>query len=262
MPFVTHKNSSVHYSDQGKGRTVVFIHGFLENLSMWDDFVAALSKNYRVVCVDLLGHGLTPSIGYVHTMDEMAEAVKSVLNHLKLRKYTLVGHSMGGYVALAFAEYYPDHVASLCLFYSSAKEDTPDKKALRLRAIEAVKLNHKSFVRLTIPSLFRPKNRKIYRNKINTLIEQAQKMSVQGIVAALDGMRERPDREALLHFGPYPVLIICGKRDERLPMEYMKSQLAAPNVVDRLITENGHMGHIEDTQVCIETIDQFLHDTL
>jgi pimeloyl-ACP methyl ester carboxylesterase len=87
-------------------------------------------------------------------------------------------------------------------------------------------------------------------------------MTVQGVIAALAGMRERPDREALLHFGPYKVLIICGKRDDRLPMEMMESQLAAPNVVDRLITENGHMGHIEDTEVCIETLAHFLHETL
>lgn len=100
---IYYKNTAVHFSDYGKGTAVVLLHGFLENQTMWDDTVAVLSKKYRVITIDLLGHGLTENLGYIHTMEQMAEAVREVLVHLKVRKSFFVGHSMGGYVALAFA---------------------------------------------------------------------------------------------------------------------------------------------------------------
>ena len=258
MPFCQYKNLDVHYTDVGKGPAVVLIHGFLENLTMWDDYAEALSKHYRVLRIDLLGHGKTPNLGYVHTMEEMADTVKTVLDHLKLRKYVVIGHSMGGYVALAFAEAYPDNLRGLCLFYSTAKEDAPEKKDMRLRAIEAVKHNHKTYVRAMIPSLFAAENQTKYREKIDELIDQALVMTPQGIVAALAGMRERKDREALLHFGPYPVCIINGKQDSRIPTEELESQLAAPNVHYHLETPYGHMGQIENRQECLQYLENFI----
>ena len=258
MPFCQYKHVDVHYTDSGKGPAVVLVHGFLENLTMWDDYTAALSKHYRVIRVDLLGHGQTPNLGYVHSMEEMADAVKAVLDHLKLRKYTLIGHSMGGYVSLAFAEGYPDNLRGLCLFYSTAKEDAPEKKEMRLRAIEAVKHNYKTYIRAMIPSLFAEENQAKYRDRIDDLIHQALEMTPQGIVAALAGMRERKDREALLHFGPYPVCIINGKQDSRIPAEELESQLAAPNVNYHLETPYGHMGHIEDEQKCLQYLENFI----
>jgi pimeloyl-ACP methyl ester carboxylesterase len=252
MPFCQYKHLNVHYTEAGKGPALVLLHGFLENLRMWDEFIKALQSHYRVVCIDLPGHGLTPNFGYVHTMEDMAHAVKAVLDHLRLRKYALIGHSMGGYVALAFAEFHPDNLRLLGLFYSTAAADSEEQKANRLRAIEAVKHNARTFVRATIPSLFRPKSRKLHKDKINRVKDEALKMNPQGIIAALAGMRERQEREALLHFGPYPVMMVSGKRDPRIPIGSMESQLNAPNTKFKLITPNGHMGHIEDTEACIE----------
>ncbi len=258
MPFCQYKHLNIHFTDQGKGPAVVLLHGFLENLHMWDDFVDELKTRYRVVCIDLLGHGFTPNFGYVHTMEDMAHAVKAVLDHLRLRKYALIGHSMGGYVALAFAEFYPDNLRLLGLFYSTATADTKEQKTNRLRAIDAVKHNEKTFVRTTIPALFRPKSRKLYKDKVEWVKEEALKMTPQGIIAALEGMRERQEREALLHFGPYPVMIISGKHDPRIPLEIMNEQMSAPNVKFKLITENGHMGHIEDREACLDFIKKVL----
>jgi pimeloyl-ACP methyl ester carboxylesterase len=258
MPFCQYKHLNIHFTDQGKGPAVVLLHGFLENLNMWDDFVVELKSRFRVVCIDLLGHGLTPSFGYIHTMEDMGHAVKAVLDHLRLRKYALIGHSMGGYVGLAFAEFYPDNLRLLSLFYSTAAADSEEQKANRLRAIEAVKHNEKTFVRTTIPSLFRPKSRKLYKNKIDWVKEEALKMTPQGIIAALEGMRERQEREALLHFGPYPIMVVSGKHDPRIPLEKMKDQMAAPNVKFKLVTENGHMGHIEDRDACLVFFQEVL----
>lgn len=253
-----YKNINLNFTDTGKGHAVVLLHGFLENLSMWNAYSAHLSKKYRVVCVDLLGHGATENLGYLHTMEDMAEAVLAVLHHLKLRKYSVIGHSMGGYVALALGERIPDNIAGLGLFFSTSLPDSPEKKEQRLRGIELVKQNQDKFVSGTIPALFRPKSRELFKTAVQALIDDAKTMSKQGIIAAISGMRIRPDREALLHFGPYKMLIICGKRDAAIPFETMQNQLKAQNVVHTLVTENGHMGHIEDAEICLEAIEKFL----
>ena len=113
-------------------------------------------KGRRAICIDLPGHGQSDCIGYIHTMEEMAEAVFAVVKHLRLRKISIVGHSMGGYVALALAEREPDMLRSLTLYHSTASADSMWKKQDRKRAIELIKKNHKSFIRASIPLLFRP----------------------------------------------------------------------------------------------------------
>src|SRR6218665_1340441 len=92
------KNTKISYSDIGKGTAVVLLHGFLENQTMWQDFVPELSKKYRVITIDLLGHGETECLGYVHNMEDNAGMVQAVLSELRLRKSIFIGHSMGGYV--------------------------------------------------------------------------------------------------------------------------------------------------------------------
>ena len=105
--FILHKNTKVYFTSQGTGTAVVLLHGFLENSSMWNEISKELSKKNRIICIDLLGHGASESHGYIHTMEDQAEMVKAVLDYLQLRKYILIGHSMGGYVALALAQLYP-----------------------------------------------------------------------------------------------------------------------------------------------------------
>ena len=107
MNQIFYKNTKISYSDIGKGTTIVLLHGFLENKNMWQKFVTDLSPKYRVITIDLLGHGESECLGYVHSMEDNADVVHAVLSELRIRKAIFVGHSMGGYVALAFAELYP-----------------------------------------------------------------------------------------------------------------------------------------------------------
>ncbi len=100
---IQYKETTIFYTDIGKGNTIVLLHGFLENSTMWQRFIPELSKRNRVVCIDLLGHGQTDCLGYIHSMEDMADAVAEVLNHLKIRRSIFIGHSMGGYVAWVFA---------------------------------------------------------------------------------------------------------------------------------------------------------------
>ncbi len=253
----SYRDVNFTYKDKGKGPVVIFLHGFLENQSMWTGLVESLPKSYRKITIDLPGHGDSGNLGYIHTMEEMAEVVKALFDHLKLKKAFLAGHSMGGYVGLAFAEKHPELVRGIILMNSSARADSDSKKKDRSRAIKVVKQNHKSFIRTAIPLLFRPKNRRTMREVVNVVKAEALKTSQQGVIAALEGMKVRPDREVLLHFAPYPFLFIAGKNDPVFPFEVLQDQLEAHRVT-ACITENGHMAHLEDEETVVKAIKEFL----
>ena len=188
-----YKGINIFYTDKGKGKVIVLLHGFLENSTIWKNFIPSLVKTNRVISIDLLGHGKTGCLGYVHTMELMAEAVLAVLKHLKIKQSIFIAHSMGGYVALAFAKKYPEAILGLCLVNSTSKKDSPERKRNRDRAIIAVKQNYKSFVRIAITNLFRPKNRVLFSEQIRDIKNEALKTPLQGIVAALEGMKIRSD---------------------------------------------------------------------
>ncbi len=260
MPFIPFKNGRIRYSDSGSGRAVVLLHGFLENRTMWSDFTPELSKGKRVVAIDLPGHGDSDCFGYIHSMELMAEAVMAVLDELKLRKVVLVGHSMGGYVALALAEINPDRIKGLCLFFSTAHADSPDRKAGRGQSIKLVKYNHKSFIRKAVPLLFRAKNRKLHRDAVNAVKKEALKTPKQGVIAALEGMKLRPDREVVLRFCPYPVHFVIGKYDPVLPYESLLAQAdASEQATTTFLKECGHMGFIEAREESLKALKKFIN---
>ena len=247
MKQILYKNTKISYSDTGKGSAIVLLHGFLENQTMWQDLVPELSKKHRVITIDLLGHGESGCVGYVHSMEDNAEAVHSVLSKLRIRKAIFVGHSMGGYVALAFAELYPAVVKGLVLLNSTSKADSEERKANRDRAIKAVKKDYIGFVRLSIANLFNPDNRERLVDEIEKTRSEALKTPLQGIVASLEGMKIRKDREVLLHLTPYPKMLILGKKDLVLIYETTLEQIE--NTVVKLVTfPDGHMSHIENQE--------------
>jgi len=247
MNQILHKNTKISYDDRGKGNAIVLLHGFLENQTMWQDLVPELSKKYRVITIDLLGHGETECLGYVHSMEDNAEAVQAVLSKLRIRKAVFVGHSMGGYVALALAELYPASVKGLVLQNSTSKADSEERKVNRDRAIKAVKKDYIGFVRLSIANLFNPDNRERLINEIENVRTASLKTPLQGIVASLEGMKIRKDRETLLRSANYHVLLILGKKDPVLNYEDNLKQIE--NTSAKLVTfPDGHMSHIENRE--------------
>ena len=258
MKTTTYKNTKISYTEQGKGTAVVLLHGFLENKSMWTDYVVAISKKNRVITIDLLGHGETECLGYVHSMEDNTEVVMSVLQHLKIRKAVFIGHSMGGYVALAFAELYPENVKGIVLLNSTSRADSDERKCNRDRAIKAVKQNYTAFVRMSIANLFSEKNRTILVDEIENVKTEALKTPLQGIVATLEGMKIRKDREVILHFATYPILLILGKQDPVLIYDENVSQIE--NTTVKLHTFNdGHMSHIENREELLLVLLEFLN---
>jgi pimeloyl-ACP methyl ester carboxylesterase len=252
------KYAVVRYSDKGKGRTIVLLHGFLESLEIFNELSDELSKQFRVITIDLPGHGGSECIGYVHSMEMMAECVKAVMEHLNLRKYIIVGHSMGGYVALAYAEKYPDNLAGLCLLHSTAWGDTPEKKMDRERAIQLVKKNHVRYSRALVKKLYAPANRKLLKEEITFQKKIAARTNKQSIIAALEGMKERVNRELVLRFAPFPVLFIIGKQDSVIPWETMLQQAESPQRSRMLLLENaGHMGFFEAKKETLEHLGLF-----
>ena len=254
---LNYKNINIHYTEIGKGKAIVLLHGFLENSSMWNEISAELSKKYRVICIDLLGHGETENLGYIHTMEMQAELVKAVLNHLNLRKYILIGHSMGGYVALAFAKLFPKNVKGISLMNSTALPDTQEKKINRDRAIFAVKKNHKTFIRIAIPLLFSEKNRTTFVSEITQVTNEALKISPQGIIAALEGMKIRENLTTIYTNTNFPIQLIIGKQDPALAYETLISQVENTSV-DIIEFPDGHMSHFENTNTLILAFQNFI----
>jgi pimeloyl-ACP methyl ester carboxylesterase len=244
---IQHKNTTIFYTDSGKGTAIVLLHGFLENQKMWDAFVPKFSKKNRVITIDLLGHGATECMGYVHTMEDNADAVHAVLTQLRIRKSIFVGHSMGGYVALAFAELFPESVKGLVLLNSTSRADSEERKVNRDRAIKAVKQSYVNFISLSIANLFSEENRDRLINEIEIVKKEALQTPLQGIVASLEGMKIRIDREILLHLTPYPKMLILGEKDPVLPYEETKMQIEESQV--QLVSfPDGHMSYIENQE--------------
>ncbi|MFM9825143.1 alpha/beta fold hydrolase [Flavobacterium sp.] len=245
MKQVLYKNTTISYSDTGKGTAVVLLHGFLENQSMWKDLTPILSHKNRIITIDLLGHGATECLGYVHSMENNAEIVKAVLSHLRIRKAIFVGHSMGGYVALAFADLFPQKMKGLVLLNSTSFEDSAERKKNRARAVKAVKSDYETFIRLSIANLFSPDNRERLRDTIEKVKKQALQTPLQGIVASLEGMKIRKERVFVLQTANYPKLLILGKKDGVLNYEDNLNQIE--NTDTQLVSfRDGHMSHIEN----------------
>lgn len=254
---ISYKNIVVSLTDSGKGDAVVFLHGFLENKAMWEQ-IAPSFENHRVITIDLLGHGHTDPIGYVQTMEDNADLVAAVLDELKIKKAILVGHSMGGYVALALAEKRPEMVRGIALLNSTAFADSDERKANRGRAIKTVKENYANFVRMSISNLFSAENRERLKPQIEAVKEQALRTPLQGIIASLEGMKIRKDREFIMAEGKIPFLLALGKKDEVLNYED-NSKLVKHPTTELVSFPDGHMSTIENTAEVISALSDFFN---
>lgn len=252
-----YKQTPIFYNDVGKGSAVVLLHGFLENSTMWKNVTEALQKTHRVITIDLLGHGKTGNLGYVHTMKMYAEAVEAVLNHLHLRRVQIIGHSMGGYVVLAFAEKHPEKVKALCLLNSTAQADNEERKKIRERANKLIQKNFENMVKISLGNLFSSDNLTRFSNEINEAKNQALTTSLQGYISANEGMKNRPNREHVLQNAPFKKLMIIGKKDPVLNYKSLIEE-SKRTETETVVFPDGHMSHIENKDELIDTLVTFV----
>lgn len=250
---LTYKGIKINYNEVGKGPAFVFLHGFLENSTMWNDLIDELSTSFKCITIDLPGHGKTGNLGYIHTIEDMADTVHVVLQKLKAEKTLIIGHSMGGYVALAYAEKYPEKLSSLILLNSTSQADNDERKLNRTRAIKVVKQNPSAYTSMAIANLFAKENREKFKKEILFVKEQASKTSLQGIIAAQEGMKIRKDRRHILTDFKGKKIIIAGKNDPILSIESLSNESILCNT-PFIKMSGGHMLHIENYADVLEII--------
>ncbi|NRB59724.1 MAG: alpha/beta hydrolase [Winogradskyella sp.] len=240
-----YKNSKISYTTAGEGSAIVLLHGFLETLEMWDELTTELSETHQIIAIDLLGHGKTDSIGYIHTMEAMADAVLFVLKYLNIKKAKFIGHSMGGYVALALADSQPELFEGLCLMNSTFEADSEERKSLRKRAIIMAQNQYDNLVRMSFANLFAPRSKKRFPIKYNKALEIARKTPVQGYIAAQEGMMKRDNRLEIFNNISGKKLMILGKKDTLIDIKKTTSQILNTSIVIETLSE-GHMSHVEN----------------
>ncbi len=248
------------YNDQGAGKAIALIHGFCENKDLWRDFETNLSADYRVLSIDLPGHGDSGSGTRDLSIEEMARKVKELLEAIQVRECVMIGHSLGGYVTLAFAEKYPENLLGFGLFHSTAFADTEEKKRNRDRTIEFIeKHGMDAFADSFVAPLFYPKNRERLSAEIDQLKDVCRKMEVKTVVATTRAMRDRKDRIEVLRRTKLPVLFIIGREDNAVPYEKSMEQCYLPEKHQvHILEETGHMGMYERKEESIKMVEEFV----
>ncbi len=255
--FIMAGGTALHICDSEVGeKCVVLLHGYLESMLVWDDFVPLLYKQVRVVTLDLPGHGVSVVEGEVHTMEFLADCVADGLKSLGIEKCTVVGHSMGGYVALAFAERHADMLDGVVMLSSTPYADSEQKRESRDREIALVKAGKKELLAKVAPAAgFAVQNRKRMRDEIEDLVELVYMTEDEGVVAILNGMMQRKDQSEMLRNLKAKKTFIFGRFDDYISVEVAEkiaSEQPDANVV--WLENSGHMGFFEEPEATAQAI--------
>jgi pimeloyl-ACP methyl ester carboxylesterase len=251
-------NQNIAYQINGQGPAVMLIHGFPENSHVWEHQEAFLKAHFQVIIPDLPGSGKAPLTTPL-TMDSMADYVHTILLAENIQEVVMIGHSMGGYVALAFAEKYPHMLKGLGLFHSTASADSEEKKIGRQKSIKMMQqYGSETFLRQTLPSMFSPAFKNTQQELVETYINMGLQCKQQTLIAYYEAMMQRPDRKAVLQNLQVPVLFVIGKDDNAIPIESVIPQVSLPAISSIYIFEKvGHMGMWEVFEESNTVLEQF-----
>ena len=252
----------LNYKISGNGKeNLVLLHGFMENLLIWEEMEEKLSKDFTLIKIDLPGHGLSKIYGEIHTMELMAEEVKKVTDKQNLKDFHLLGHSMGGYTSLAFAEKFPEVLKSLTLFFSTYFADDDEKKEQRRKSFRIIKDAFPHYVNAGIPNLFNENEKDILEPKIDLAKEIALSTNTDGVLAAVKGMIERIDKKSVMENFEGKILVIAGKHDNAVKTDVMLKNLPERTNIKSYLLDCGHNGHWEKPAICAEIINtELLHN--
>jgi pimeloyl-ACP methyl ester carboxylesterase len=250
---ISYRNGRIHYYKTGNGKScLVLLHGFLENLSMWQYIIPEFSKTHTVIAIDLPGHGKTSALADIHTIELMADVVNDVLKEEGIKQAKFIGHSMGGYVALAFGKKHPFKTQAICLMNSTAMADNAQKKKDRLRAAEILQHSPKLFINEAIPNLFATQNKSRLKKEISEATAVAQTTDTKGAVACTLGMRLRSSSVAWMQQQTkIKFCFVAGRNDNVVPIQKVITQAKKTNAQLHIIENCGHMAHIESRAECV-----------
>lgn len=247
--FITAGGLPIHVSDTGKGdRTLVFLHGYLETLYIWEEFSQLLPDSFRIISLDLPGHGLSGTRTDINSMSFCSDVVFDLLyNKLSISEFTVIGHSMGGYVAQETYRNYPDAVSGIIHIASNPYQDPISKRESRISEISLISEGKLSSVACSsIPLMYSEANRRKFDEKIQETLEICETHDPDGIIATLRGMMERSDSVEFLNNADVPVSFIIGNQDFYLPHEKIESiRNDLPNASFNIINGAGHNPFIE-----------------
>ena len=252
------------YYDQGKGeQTILLIHGFGEDHAIWKNQIEFLSSHYRVIAPNLPGvhckplalhHSQAPNIRmYVEVLHEL-------MHHLNIEQYYIIGHSMGGYIGLSFADYYVNHVQGLLLFHSTTYEDNEAKKTSRMKVAEFIQeWGVSKYLETATPNLFGDAFKKTNPGVIQNVIESGSSISQEAMIQFVFAMRNRKAMTHLLKQSNLPVWMIVGETDLAVPIQDSLEQIKLLPSSNSLVLNNvGHMGMFEATN----QVNEFIHQCI
>jgi len=249
----------VSYSVRGRGLPIVLLHGYLEAGEVWEPLSERLEGEFRMIAPDLPGHGDSGIRGEVHTMEFLAAAVKEVIKDAGEKKVMMVGHSLGGYVTLAFVEMFPELLSGYVLFHSHPHADTPEAIERRNREIAVVRAGRKNIMYPgNISMMFAKENLKSMKAELERSKKIASRNPGEGIIALLNGMIARPSRQYILEDGRVPLLWILGMHDLYFSPERAMRDTGLPHNAEVVILEkSGHLGFIEEADMSAGLIGSF-----
>lgn len=250
----------ISYKCVGKGETVLIIHGFGEDSRIWNHQIEFLKSSFQLIVPDLRGSGTSASMSPPQSIEQMADDIIQLLNNQKIEVCTVLGHSMGAYIALALLEMHPHRFNALGLIHSTTYADSDEKKQARLKSIDFIRQNDAfEFIKATIPNLFGEKFKQEHPEKVAALIEQGRQFSNDTLIGYYNAMIERPDRTQILQKTDHPVLFFIGSEDKAVNPADALQQAAVPSVTKIKYVEHiAHMGMWEATEVLNKTLEEFL----
>ncbi|WP_407522549.1 alpha/beta hydrolase [Lacibacter sp. MH-610] len=250
----------ISYKIYGAGAPVLLIHGFGEDSRIWNHQIDFLKTSCQLIVPDLRGSGASAALPPPGSIEQMAEDILQILNEERTEVCTVIGHSMGGYIALALMEKYPHRFHALGLIHSTAYADNEEKKQARLKSIEFIQQNSAyEFIKATIPNLFADKFKQEHTGLVAELIEQGRQFSKEVLIGYYTAMINRPARTTLLQQTNKPVLFFIGSEDKAVNPADALQQASLPAItMIKYIEEIAHMGMWEATSVLNRTLEEFL----
>lgn len=259
---IQYKGETVSYTSAGSGMPVVLLHGFAEDATVWQYQVPELQQHCRVIAVDVPGSGQSGYNPGLETMDDFADCLYALLQQENITQCIMLGHSMGGYITVAFAEKYPASLAAFGFVHSTAYADSDEKKQNRLKGIKMIEeYGSAAFVKNTMPGLISTGYKQQFADKVNQLIQNGANFSKEALQQYYRAMMNRPDRTAVLRSSQCPVLFIAGTEDTAIPLQDALQQMHMPATCYMHILQNtAHLGMWEATEAVNKYVLQFIGD--